>query len=143
MHLRWKLCVVLGGGTGVGHEVSLRLARAGAGVLVADPDLTLAEETAAALRGNRVSTWSIEADPADDRELELLAARARDLGGADLVVVTGVTPARGKDVAAALLAEPQLVGVLADDQPGGDARTAIAVVDLLGTADAGTVVVVA
>jgi NAD(P)-dependent dehydrogenase (short-subunit alcohol dehydrogenase family) len=138
VHLRWKLCVVVGGATGVGHEVCLRLARAGAGLLVADLDGPAAEATAEAARASRVSAWSLRTDPSDDHDLDLLAARARDLGGADLVVITGVDPVRARDVAATLLDAPRMVGLVGDD----DARTAVAVVDHLGSAEVGTAVVI-
>ncbi|SDD82443.1 SDR family NAD(P)-dependent oxidoreductase [Nocardioides lianchengensis] len=138
MHLRWRLCVVVGGGTGPGHEVCLRLARAGAGLLVVDTDGAAAESTAELARSSRVSAWSLKADPTDDQDLDLLAARARDLGGADLVVITGVDPARGPDVAARLVAEPRMVGLVGDD----DVRVAVAAVEHLGAAEPGTAVVI-
>jgi NAD(P)-dependent dehydrogenase (short-subunit alcohol dehydrogenase family) len=106
--LRWKLAVVVGGGSGVGREVCLRLARAGAGVLVADRDLEAAEATATLVRQRRVSAWSLRVDPADDVETELLAARCRDLGGADLLVTSGVPPERAARVAELLLPRPEL-----------------------------------
>lgn len=142
MHLRWKLGVVLGGGHGTGREVCLRLARAGAGVLVADRDLAAADEVAALARTSRVAAWSLCADPADDREVELLAARARDLGGADLVVVTGVSTARAGQVASGLLAGLREVEVV---EAAGltEAAVAVAVLDRLGAAEVGTAVVVA
>lgn len=137
MHLRWKLCVVIGGGSGAGHEVCLRLARAGAGLLVADLDAAAAEATAELARASRVSAWSLRTDPADDHELDLLAARARDLGGADLLVVTGIDPVRAREVAGRVIAEPRMVALVGDD----DAQVAVAVVEHLGTAEPGTVVV--
>ena len=138
MHLRWKLCVVIGGGGGAGHEVCLRLARAGAGLLVADLDAGAAEATAELARSSRVSAWSLRTDPADDHELDLLADRARDLGGADLLVITGIDPVRARDVAARLIAEPRMVGLVGDD----DAQVAVAVVEHLGSAEVGTAIVI-
>jgi NAD(P)-dependent dehydrogenase (short-subunit alcohol dehydrogenase family) len=86
MDLRWTLAVVTGAGSGVGREVAVALGRVGAGVLAADPDLTAAEETAALVRTSRVQAWAIRADVADDVEARMLAHRARDLGGADVLV---------------------------------------------------------
>jgi NAD(P)-dependent dehydrogenase (short-subunit alcohol dehydrogenase family) len=138
VHLRWKLCVVIGGGSGAGHEVCLRLARAGAGLLVADLDAVAAEATAETARASRVSAWSLRTDVGDDHDLDLLAARARDLGGADLLVITGLDPVRARDVAARLIAEPKLVGLVGDD----DAQVAVAVVEHLGSAEVGTAIVI-
>jgi 3-oxoacyl-[acyl-carrier protein] reductase len=86
MHLRWRLAVVTGGGSGLGREICLRLGRAGAGVVVADRDAGAAEAVAAEVRASRVRAWAWQVDVADVTELELLADRARDLGGADLLV---------------------------------------------------------
>lgn len=137
MHLRWKLGVVLGGGSGVGHEVCLRLARAGAGVLVVDPDLAAAEATAASARTSRVSAWSLRADPVDEVDLALLQARARDLGGADLVVVTGLEVAAATEAAGRIL--PGVPVVLRGDDA---ARVAVRTLEHLASADVGAVVVI-
>jgi 3-oxoacyl-[acyl-carrier protein] reductase len=86
VELRWALAVVTGGGGGLGRELSVALGRVGAGVLVADRDLDAAEQTAALVRAARVQSWAIKVDVRDDVEARLLAHRARDLGGADLLV---------------------------------------------------------
>ncbi|WP_134740202.1 SDR family oxidoreductase [Nocardioides sp. 503] len=86
MHLRWRLAVVTGAGSGLGREVALRLARVGASVLVVDRDLAAAEDAVAQLELCRVKAWSLQADLAEDDAVRLVAARARDLGGADLLV---------------------------------------------------------
>lgn len=129
---------MVGGGAGAGLEVCLRLARAGAGVLVADRDAAAAEATAALVRTGRVSAWALRADPEDDHEVDLLAARARDLGGADLLVVAGVGDARAARVAARLL--PATPVVIAGDD---DARLAVRTLEHLGAAEVGAVVVIA
>jgi NAD(P)-dependent dehydrogenase (short-subunit alcohol dehydrogenase family) len=87
--LRYRLAVVTGAGGGPGREVAVALSRRGASVLAADPDLDAAEATAALVRAGRVSAWALQVDPEVDTDLRLLAARARDLGGADLLVDTG------------------------------------------------------
>lgn len=138
MHLRWKLCVVIGGASGVGREVCLRLARAGAGVLVADRDPVAAEAVAVEARAGRVSVWTLRVDPADDVDLDLLAARARDLGGVDALVVTGIEPVRAGEVAARVMTEPRLVAMVGDDP----AEVAVAAVEHLGSAEAGTALVI-
>lgn len=86
MELRWALAVVTGGGGGLGRELAVGLGRVGAGVLVADRDLDAAEETAALVRASRVQAWAIKVDVRADVELRMLAHRARDLGGADVLV---------------------------------------------------------
>jgi 3-oxoacyl-[acyl-carrier protein] reductase len=86
VELRWTLAVVTGGGGGLGRELAVALGRVGAGVLVADRDLEAAEETAALVRRSRVQAWAIGVDVTDDVEARMLAGRARDLGGADVLV---------------------------------------------------------
>ena len=86
MHLRWRLAVVTGAGSGLGREIALRLGRVGAGVLVADRDGGAAEQTAALVRERRVEAWPMAVDVCEDADLRLLAGRAHDLGGADLLV---------------------------------------------------------
>jgi NAD(P)-dependent dehydrogenase (short-subunit alcohol dehydrogenase family) len=139
MHLRWKLCVVVGGATGAGREICVRLARAGAGVLVADLDPGAAEATAVAARASRVSSWSLRVDPADEVDLDLLVARVRDLGGADVVVVVGVEAARAGEVAARLLPAPEVVALAGDDP----VEVAVAALEHLRVADRGTALVIA
>lgn len=64
----------------------MAVSRKGAAVLVADPFLPAAEETAALVRAARVTAWALQVDVAEETDLQLLAARARDLGGMDLLV---------------------------------------------------------
>ena len=134
MFLRWKLAVVLGGGGGVGREVCLRLARAGAAVLVADIEAAAGESTVVLARESRVSAWSLQVDPADDADLGLLAARCSDLGGADIVVTTGLGPERAAVVAGTLLAEPRRLAVAATGAAG---PVAAAVISALREAPSG------
>lgn len=86
MDLRWRLAVITGAGSGLGQEIALRLGRVGAGVLVTDRDAGAAEETAALVRECRVEAWPMTVDVCEDADLRLLARRAHDLGGADLLV---------------------------------------------------------
>ncbi|MEV7430999.1 SDR family NAD(P)-dependent oxidoreductase [Nocardioides sp. NPDC092400] len=138
MLLRWRLGVVVGGGAGVGHEVCLRLARSGSGVLVVDPDAASAEATAAAVRQRRVSGWSLQADPSvGGTDAALVAGRARDLGGADLLVTTGLGARAALALGRDLLADPVLVPGPRDLDVD---RTAAAVLGLLRDAEPGAVV---
>lgn len=140
MLLRWRLAVVLGGGRGIGHEVCLRLARCGSGVLVADPDLAAAEAVAAEARERRVSAWPLAVDPEDVVDVGLLAARCRDLGGADILVTTGLDADRAGRLADAVLPGAPCRRVAAN--AGSDSEVASEVLRCLREADSGVVVVV-
>ncbi|WP_460838760.1 SDR family NAD(P)-dependent oxidoreductase [Nocardioides marmoraquaticus] len=102
MELRYALAVVAPAGAGTGREVALGLARAGAAVLVVDPDPAAADATAALLAPARTRAWTLQADVRDPDEAALVARRARDLGGADIVV--DLTEG-GSGLAALLLAD--------------------------------------
>ena len=86
LHLRWKLAVVTGGGSGLGRELAVGLARLGVRVVVADRDGVAAEATAGLVRSARVQAFVVQADLTDEDDVRMLAARARDLGGADVLV---------------------------------------------------------
>lgn len=112
MEVRYSLAVVTGGGGGLGREVALALSRLGAAVVVADRDRAAAERTVEEVRQARVQGWAVQADLAEEYDVRLLAARVRDLGGADVLV-----DAVGEDGAgAALLTELFLEGL--DDRRG-------------------------
>jgi NAD(P)-dependent dehydrogenase (short-subunit alcohol dehydrogenase family) len=86
MDLRYRLAVVTGAGPGLGRDIAVALSRRGAAVLAVDGDLAAAEETASLVREARVRAWALQGDVAEEADLQLLAARARDLGGMDLLV---------------------------------------------------------
>lgn len=92
MQLRWRTVVVTAAGSGLGREVALRFARAGAGIVVVDPDAAIADEVAGLVRERRVGTWVVQADVGDGDDLALLTARLLDLGGADVVVHASAGP---------------------------------------------------
>lgn len=86
MEIRYCLAVVTGGGDGLGREVAIALSRAGAAVVVADRDLAAAERVVEEVARARVRGWAMQADLAEEADVRLLAARVRDLGGADVLV---------------------------------------------------------
>lgn len=92
MELRFRLALVIGGGSARGRDVALRLARVGAGVLVADARLDQAQETAVSLREHRVWAAPVGIDTCDEDDVRLLAARVRDLGGVSYVLDTAGGP---------------------------------------------------
>jgi hypothetical protein len=89
MDLRYRLAVVTGAGGALGREIAVALARAGAGVLSTDPDLAAAQLTTDLVREARVGAWTLQADLGEEADLQMLAARAGDLGGMDLLVNAG------------------------------------------------------
>ena len=86
LRLRWKLAVVTGAGSGLGRELAVGLARLGVRVVVADRDPEAAAATADLVRAARVQAFVVQADLTDEGDVRMLAARARDLGGADVLV---------------------------------------------------------
>jgi len=98
MELRYRLAVVTEAGTGLGREVAVALSRVGAAVLSVDRDLSAAEGTAALVGRARVAAWALQVDPVIEDDLVMLADRARDLGGMDLLVVVGTTPSATSDL---------------------------------------------
>jgi 3-oxoacyl-[acyl-carrier protein] reductase len=151
MDLRWRLAVVTGAGSGLGREIALRLARAGSAVLVVDRDLGAAEDARAELERCRVKAWALQADLVEDDAVRLVAARARDLGGADLLVnnAGGWTPgeqypaaspdAWGRTLALNLRAPMLLTQLFLDDlaQRGGRRDEPGAVVNVSSSAALG------
>jgi NAD(P)-dependent dehydrogenase (short-subunit alcohol dehydrogenase family) len=101
VELRYALAVATGAGDGLGREIAVALARRGVAVLVADRDLAAAEVTAGLVREHRVGGWAFACDVTEEPELRALAARARDLGGADVLVnnAGGWTPGEQYPVA--------------------------------------------
>jgi 3-oxoacyl-[acyl-carrier protein] reductase len=151
--LRWKLAVVTGSGSGLGREVAIGLARLGVRVVVADRDPALAEATAVRVRAERVQAWPVQCDLADESDVRLLAARAHDLGGADVLVnnAGGWTPGDAQFPDAPVeawsrtldlnLRTPMLLTQLFLDtlpEPVGDAEGVPAVVNISSSAALGS-----
>jgi NAD(P)-dependent dehydrogenase (short-subunit alcohol dehydrogenase family) len=80
--LRGKTSVVTGGASGIGRALTLRFAREGASVVVADLDQAGMEAVAAEARGLGVKALAVRTDVSDLAQLQALAARAFETFGA-------------------------------------------------------------
>jgi NAD(P)-dependent dehydrogenase (short-subunit alcohol dehydrogenase family) len=87
MRLTDKVCIVTGGGTGIGRATGLRFAAEGAKVTIADLDPAAAEATAAAARREGGSATAIEVDVADaDGVRRIIEATVDAHGRLDILV---------------------------------------------------------
>lgn len=85
-----RVAVVTGGGSGMGRASSLRLAEAGAAIVVADLDLAKAEETVALIRERTAADpIAVAVDVTDPTSVRDLGATAEEhFGGIDIWVNT-------------------------------------------------------
>ena len=84
-----KVAVVIGGGHHSGQQVSLRLAREGARVLLAGPDRADLEATERAIEALGGDAAVVRADLSDPRDMERVARVARETyGGVDMWINT-------------------------------------------------------
>jgi NAD(P)-dependent dehydrogenase (short-subunit alcohol dehydrogenase family) len=128
LDLRWRTVVVTDAASEPGREVALRFGRVGAAVVAVDADGEGVAETARQVRACRVQAWSVAADLDDALDLDLLAGRLRDLGGADVLVcppgglvevfLTGLADRRGRRD------QQGVVVLVGADAPGEVARLA-------------------
>ena len=85
--LTGKSAIVTGGAMGIGFGIAWRLAEAGAGVTIADMNLTAAEDAAAKLRARNFKATAVHVDvsnPADVHKMVETAVKA--FGGVDILV---------------------------------------------------------
>lgn len=86
MDIQGRIALVTGGAAGLGREIALGLAGAGADVVVADLDGSGAEETGALVRDRGRRAWPITVDLRDDDQVSGLIERAALQGGPHILV---------------------------------------------------------
>jgi NAD(P)-dependent dehydrogenase (short-subunit alcohol dehydrogenase family) len=104
MRLRKKVAIVTGGGSGLGAAASIRLAKEGAKVLVADIRHTAAEETAKKISVAGGSAYPFKADvtKADDVESMVMTV-IKKFGKLDVMFKGGcrfAQPSNGEKICA-------------------------------------------
>jgi 2-dehydro-3-deoxy-D-gluconate 5-dehydrogenase len=92
--LSGQAAIVTGGGMGIGQGIALRLAEAGAGVMVADIDLEAARQTADEITNNGGKAHVVQADVSRVADAEATVERTIDVfGRLDILVNNaGVCP---------------------------------------------------
>jgi NAD(P)-dependent dehydrogenase (short-subunit alcohol dehydrogenase family) len=84
--LEGRIAVVTGGGSGIGREIALELARAGMHVALADIELDAAEHVADEVRALGTRALAVRTDVADLMSVEAMAAAVDDeLGAVDVL----------------------------------------------------------
>lgn len=81
-----SIAIVTGGGGGLGREITLGLAAAGHGVVVADIDEAAASQTTEQIQGYGVPARSVPADLCDPAAAQRILTVAQDLGGPQILV---------------------------------------------------------
>jgi NAD(P)-dependent dehydrogenase (short-subunit alcohol dehydrogenase family) len=97
MNLEQKIAIVTGGASGFGAATAVRLAQAGAKVMVADLNLVGAEKVSAQIVASGGQASSVVVDIADRASFENMVAETRlRLGGLDILVNNAGTTHRNK-----------------------------------------------
>ena len=85
--LRDKVTIVTGSSSGIGKAIALRFGQEGAKVVVAARRLQLCEQTVSHIRMQGGEAWAIQADVADERQVErLMADTVARYGRLDILV---------------------------------------------------------
>ncbi|QFZ84688.1 SDR family oxidoreductase [Variovorax paradoxus] len=82
-----QVAVVTGAGQGMGREIAIGLAAAGAKVVVADVNMQTTEETAALIKQQGGTAWSVLWDVSDPDQATQVAARVHELAGDASILV--------------------------------------------------------
>lgn len=91
--LEGRVCVVTGGGSGIGRASALRFAAEGAAVLVAGRSADNIEETAAAARQAGGRALALQADATDEAAVQALVQRCvAEFGALDVFFANAGTP---------------------------------------------------
>jgi len=91
--LEGRVAVVTGGGSGIGRAIALRLARAGAAVVVAGRRATTLDAVAAEVTGAGGTALAVPADQSREEDVErLFAAVAERFGQVDVLVNNAAVP---------------------------------------------------
>ena len=87
MRLEDKVCVITGGGSGIGQATSLLFVREGGAVVIADKDLASAERTAAEVRqeGGRAVALEVDVSQADSVQ-KMVQSTVDEFGRLDVLV---------------------------------------------------------
>jgi len=86
MDIRGKVAVITGAGSGIGRATALRLAHAGAAVVVADVDDTGARDTVAQIEGAGGAAVAVHADVTQTADAHRMLALAESrFGGLDIL----------------------------------------------------------
>jgi len=87
MKLEGKTAIVTGGGSGIGRGISLRYAREGASVVVADLDTAGAENVAEEINSADGKALAVTVDVTDREGVKnMVAAAVKEFGGLDILV---------------------------------------------------------
>lgn len=88
-----RVAIVVGGGSGLGHAIAVRMAADGHHVVVADVDAVAAARVAAEVRGTAVTV-----DIRDSREVNAMAESAAALGDVRVMVISAAVETRASIV---------------------------------------------
>jgi 2-deoxy-D-gluconate 3-dehydrogenase len=85
--LKGKGAIVTGGGMGIGQAIALRLAEAGAGLMIADIDLDAANQTVEQIKNNGGKAHAIKADASSESDADsVVRATLEAFGSLDILV---------------------------------------------------------